>query len=59
MQTHCLTVQSSERFELCRQNISLFDKEISILMQGHIQVTAYSVIIVSSLHIYLLWSFSF
>lgn len=28
-------------FELYRQNISLFDKEISIFIQGHVRVTAY------------------
>lgn len=51
-QTHCFTVPSSECFESCRQNISLFNKEISIFMQGHIQVPACGVTIVSSLGIY-------
>lgn len=59
IQTHWFTTPRSECFELCRQNISVFDKEISIFIRGHIQVTAYGVIIVPSLHIYLPWSFAF
>lgn len=51
VQTHCFIVPSSECLELYRQNISLFDKEIAIFIQGHVQVTAYSVITVSYIYL--------
>lgn len=47
VQTHCFTALSSKCLELYRQNISRFDKEIALFRQGHVQVTAYSVIMVS------------
>ena len=50
-QTHCFIASASERFELYRQNISLFDREISLFIQGHVEVTASSVMVVSSLYI--------